>query len=107
MGSHGGGSPAELHNTLIANGPSFKSGLKSRLASGNIDIAPTVLKLLGLPIPDHFDGRVLSEALEDPGPDTGAAPGRLQESPPAIKPMNTPMIKKTRVGKTEYLCELG
>ncbi len=107
MGSHGGGSPAELHNMLITSGPSFKSGLKSRLASGNIDIAPTVLELLGLPIPVHFDGRVLSEAMEGPGPDTGTAPGRLEESLPAITPVNSPMIKKTRVGKTEYLCELG
>jgi len=30
------------------------------------DVAPTVLALLGLPIPDYMDGRVLSEAFIDP-----------------------------------------
>ncbi|MEE8046077.1 MAG: alkaline phosphatase family protein, partial [Dehalococcoidia bacterium] len=60
-GSHGGGSSAELHNTLIASGHSFIEGLRSELPSGNIDIAPTVLEVLGIPIPGHFDGRVLLE----------------------------------------------
>jgi arylsulfatase A-like enzyme len=30
-----------------------------------IDVAPTVLYLLGLPVPDDMDGRVLTEALDE------------------------------------------
>jgi arylsulfatase A-like enzyme len=103
VGSHGGGSPAELHNTLIANGPSFRSGIESELASGNIDIAPTVLELLGLRAPDHFDGRVLGEALENTGPDAQTRLDQLQETPSAVNPM----IKTIRVGDAEYLCAFG
>ena len=110
-GSHGGGSPGELHNTLIASGPSFRSGLESSLPSGNIDIAPTVLELLGLPVPDHFDGRVLREALQSQGSHARAVPGRPKEFPSTAKPMNRPatkpVIKKVRVDNTEYLCSFG
>ncbi len=32
----------------------------------NLDFAPTILHLLGLPIPSHMKGRVLEEAFEGP-----------------------------------------
>jgi arylsulfatase A-like enzyme len=35
----------------------------SDLASGNVDIAPTILSLLGIQPPKPMDGRVLTEAL--------------------------------------------
>jgi arylsulfatase A-like enzyme len=31
----------------------------------NLDIAPTLLTLLGLPVPEELNGRVLREALDD------------------------------------------
>jgi predicted AlkP superfamily phosphohydrolase/phosphomutase len=46
---------------FIVHGPQIiprQEGLQARL----IDIAPTVLALLGVPIPSHMDGRVLTEA---------------------------------------------
>jgi arylsulfatase A-like enzyme len=55
----------DVHNTLIASGPDFRRGLTSIIPSANIDIAPTVLHLLGIEAPHKFDGRVLAEALED------------------------------------------
>jgi phosphonoacetate hydrolase len=70
-GSHGGLSRDELHNFIALGGPMFKSGLKNAAPAGNIDITPTILSLLGLPLAKHFDGRVLSEALRDgPSPET-------------------------------------
>jgi hypothetical protein len=30
-----------------------------------VDVAPTVLYLMGLPVPDDMDGRVLTEAIDD------------------------------------------
>lgn len=62
-GSHGSLSPYDLHNTLIAAGPDFKASFVSELPSGNVDIAPTVLAILGVPQSQPMDGRVLTEAF--------------------------------------------
>jgi predicted AlkP superfamily pyrophosphatase or phosphodiesterase len=64
-GSHGSLSRFDLHNTLIAAGPDLKKGFVSELPTGNIDVAPTVLWLLGVSPKTPMDGRVLSEALVD------------------------------------------
>jgi hypothetical protein len=61
---HGSFGRSDVHNTLIASGPSFKSETISH-PSGNVDVAPTVAYLLGLSLP-HADGRVLNEALAKP-----------------------------------------
>ena len=63
QGSHATLSEFDVHNTLIAAGPDFRRGLTSDLPSANIDIAPTVLHLLGVDSPQKFDGRVLAEAM--------------------------------------------
>ena len=62
-GSHGSLSRYEMNNTLVAAGPDIKKGLISDVPSGNIDLAPTVLWLLGVPQAKTMDGRVLHEAL--------------------------------------------
>jgi arylsulfatase A-like enzyme len=62
-GTHASLSPFDLHNTLIAAGPDFKKGFVSEVPSGNVDVAPTVLAILGVPPPSAMDGRVLSEAM--------------------------------------------
>jgi hypothetical protein len=61
-GDHGGGSPHELRNTLIASGPAFKTGVFAA-AAGIADLAPTVCRILGVAAPAAWDGRVLIEAL--------------------------------------------
>ena len=63
-GMHGSFGIADVHNTLIANGPSFQSATIAG-PSGNVDVAPTVAYLLGLSMP-QADGRVLNEALVTP-----------------------------------------
>jgi len=68
QGTHVTLSPFDLHATLIAAGPHFRSGVVDTLATGNVDIAPTVLWILGLHPPQSMDGRVLSEALTIKGP---------------------------------------
>jgi len=52
-----------LEGILIAAGPAFRAGAKPHDAV-LLDVAPTVLHLLGVPIPDDMDGRVLSELFE-------------------------------------------
>ena len=69
QGQHGSMSRHEMNNVLLARGPSFKSRKRITSPTGNVDIAPTVLNLLGLPIPDDMDGRAIVEALVS-GPDS-------------------------------------
>lgn len=62
-GAHGSLSPFDMHNTLVAAGPDFRRGFKDTLPTGNIDLTPTILWILGLQPPQKMDGRILSEAL--------------------------------------------
>jgi len=55
-----------LDGILVASGPAFNPGAQPHDAV-LLDIAPTVLHLLGIPVPGDMDGRVLTELLE-PGP---------------------------------------
>ena len=64
-GMHGSFGIADVHNTLIANGPSFQTNKVVTTPSGNVDVAPTVAYLLGLSMP-QADGRVLNEGLATP-----------------------------------------
>ena len=68
QGQHGSMGRSELHNILFARGPDFKESLKVEAPSGNIDLTPTLLKLLGLPSVNGMEGRALEEALAG-GPD--------------------------------------
>jgi predicted AlkP superfamily pyrophosphatase or phosphodiesterase len=68
QGLHVSLSPFDMRSTLIAAGPDFRAGVVSTLASGNVDIAPTILWILGLQPAQPLDGRVLSEALTAKGP---------------------------------------
>ena len=61
--THASLSPFDLHNTLIAAGPDFRQGMIDEIPSGNVDVAPTILKILGVKPTQPMDGRVLSEAL--------------------------------------------
>jgi arylsulfatase A-like enzyme len=62
-GTHASLSRYDMNNALVAAGPSIKKGLISDVPSGNIDLAPTVLHLLGVKPIQPMDGRVLHEAL--------------------------------------------
>jgi arylsulfatase A-like enzyme len=64
-GTHASLCPSDLRNTLVATGPDFKQGMIDELPSGNPDLAPTILHILGVPQPaaTPMDGRVLREAL--------------------------------------------
>jgi len=62
-GTHSTFSPYDMKNTLIASGPDFRRGWSDEIPSGNIDVAPTILWILGLAAPHPMDGRVLHEAL--------------------------------------------
>src|SRR5438034_23382 len=63
-GDHGSFSRTDTHISLMAHGPDFKSGMYDTLPTANVDIAPTVARILGLNMP-NAQGRVLEEALKD------------------------------------------
>ena len=73
------GGTHRLHGILIASGPVFRKRVQIENAR-LIDLAPTLLHLLGVPVPADMDGNVLESAFE---PDflaahpvrTGAASG--------------------------------
>ena len=63
QGVHGSMSRQEVRNVLIARGPAFRSGIKLRAPTGNVDLAPTILELMGVAPPPLMQGRPLREAL--------------------------------------------
>ena len=104
-GQHGSMSKSELRNICFAAGPSFKQGVDVDTPTGNIDIAPTVLRILGISCDDGMEGRVLEEALAN-GPEPGAvdwstelhnAERRLGDK------LYRQQIQTSRVGDTTYI----
>jgi hypothetical protein len=62
-GDHGSFAQTDTHISLLAHGPDFKLGLYDTLPTANVDIAPTIARILDLSMPD-VQGRVLEEALQ-------------------------------------------
>lgn len=65
VAGHGSLSPYDIHATLIASGPAFKSAIRSATPTANVDIAPTVCRILDIPTGTQMDGRVINEFLRD------------------------------------------
>ncbi len=101
--THGSVSPYDLHATAIAVGPSFREGFVSDTPTGAIDIAPTVLSLLGITPPDHMDGRVIWETMSNPaGESPEATTETIEPETPHSDGFNPSLILH-RVGKTTYI----
>ncbi len=105
-GTHATLSKFDLHNTLIAAGPDFRRGYVDELPSGNIDVAPTILHLLGITSRAPLDGRILSEALVTDEISTPIAEPEIMETArefPNGKWRQT--IKVSTVGDKRYFDE--
>lgn len=68
-GDHGSFSPSDTHISLLVSGPDFKGGFEDTLPTANVDIAPTLARILNFSMPG-VQGRVLEEALVG-GPSVG------------------------------------
>ena len=107
-GTHATLSRFDMHNTLIAAGPDFHRGKMTDLPSGNVDLAPTILRILGITPPQQLDGRVLSEAMVNIDP---ATPGLKSENKTIEATKDFPSgswrqsLRISRVGSTIYLDE--
>jgi len=75
-GMHGSFSPRDVHNTLIAQGPHFQSGAVDALPTGNVDVAPTIARILGLEL-HKADGRPLDEVLRGVSPKSYSVESQL------------------------------
>ena len=106
QGTHATLSRFDMHNTLIVAGPDFRSGYMDDLPSGNVDLAPTILRILAITPSQPVDGRILSEAMANKDA------GMLKPETKKIEatkdfPAGTwrQSLQISRVGSTEYLDE--
>ena len=60
---HGTSSPYDIHNTLMASGPDVRLATTSAAPTSSADLAPTVLTMLGVPVPASMTGRAVLELL--------------------------------------------
>ena len=120
-GTHATLSRLDIHNTLIAAGPDFRRDETDDLPTGNTDLAPTILQILGIKSPQPLDGRILSEAMVSRHIDATSRNGGLQSAEETLLPKaetktieaikDSPRgtwrqsLKISRVGSTIYLDE--
>jgi arylsulfatase A-like enzyme len=107
-GTHATLSRFDMHNTLIAAGPDFRRGQTDDLPTGNVDLAPTILRILGIKGPQEMDGRILSEAMIND--DRGSAGGKTETKTIESKKDFAAgkwrqSLRISRVGSTIYLDE--
>ncbi len=107
-GTHATLSRFDMHNTLVAAGPDFRRGQTDDLPTGNVDLAPTILHILGFNASKEMDGRILSEALVSTD---RVPPGRKTETKTMESRKDFPAgmwrqsLQISRVGSTIYLDE--
>ncbi len=96
----------DMQNTLIAAGPDFRRGFADELPTGNVDVAPTILWILGITPPQPLDGRVLTEALTIDGPRVGTPKTtHLEAKNPHGEFIWRQYLKRTELNGVVYLDE--
>jgi predicted AlkP superfamily pyrophosphatase or phosphodiesterase len=101
--SHGSASPFDMHALMIASGPSFREGVVSDTPTGAIDLAPTVLTLLGIEIDHPVDGRVLREGLAATNGETSRDQTDIILEPALAAPHGRlPRVRLHQVGNAQY-----
>ena len=93
-----------LEGVFIASGPGIRAGAVLDPGATLLDIAPTVLQLLGVPAPDDLDGRPLSEVL-DPSvrPALAAVAASTPAHPPPDRDPEDDEAVKRRLADLGYL----
>lgn len=105
-GTHATLSTFDIHNTLVAIGPDFRREFENQLPTGNVDLAPTILRILDVSSEGTLDGRVLSEAMIEP---SGEFPKLETETLRASREFPTThwqqYLKISKIGEHVYLDE--
>lgn len=104
VAGHGGSSSYEIHIPLIASGPAFRRSYESALPTSNIDIVPTILHIMNLPVATSMDGRVMDELLRSSGKQKPAVVKETLEAS-VNRDWGSYHIKlhRSRVGKQQYV----
>lgn len=79
-GAHGSLSSFDMHNALVAAGSDFRDGFTDELPTGNADLAPTILWILGIKPPQPLDGRILSEVIAGVNAPTNSSQKTIEAS---------------------------
>lgn len=95
--THGTLSPRDQNTVLVLAGAGIRPGAPD-LPAAVIDLAPTVLALLGLPPLPDADGRALSESFAD-----GPAPETVAVETEEVAVVASGTLRRHRVGQTTYL----
>jgi hypothetical protein len=101
--THGSCSPYEMHAFWTASGVSFREGEVSDLPAGGTDLLPTVLILLGIPVPGWIDGRPMIETLRSSDGDAAEATEEVIEPVSPHPDGFAPALHLHRVGTTTYI----
>jgi arylsulfatase A-like enzyme len=104
-GTHVSLSEFDVHNTLIVGGPDFREGTAVTLPTSNLDLAPTILRLLNVEPSQKFDGRVLVEAMEEKADRTEALSKTLQAARKFPSGEWQQHLRVSLVGETIYIDE--
>jgi predicted AlkP superfamily pyrophosphatase or phosphodiesterase len=104
VAGHGSASPWDIHNTLIAAGPDLKEKIHSKVPTGNVDIAPTFLALLGIEVPETMDGRAIREAFKNgPDPESLAVSSESLEAEASLGEVNyLQRLHRSKVADSVY-----
>lgn len=100
VAGHGGSSPYEMNTFMIGYGPSFKTMYQSNMASGNVDLAPTILNLIGLDPPNEMDGRILFEIFSEYKSEPSIAVDTIYEVSNGVRTQELRMITS---GDSNYI----
>lgn len=76
--------PVNRHIPWIAIGPGIATGAELPDTVSTTDTTPTVLWLLGVPIPDGLSGRVRTDLFDNPPAGDGTAPSVPSVGPPCL-----------------------
>lgn len=105
QGAHGAFARSNTFNNMAAIGPDFKKRFVDDAPVGNVDIAPTLARVMGvtLPVIGTLRGRVISEALSG-GPRRPGFERRVLRSDPSPSG-NATILKYQQIGSQRYIDE--
>ncbi len=109
MGMHGAAGQAEIHNFCAAIGPDFKRGFVDTNPTANVDIAPTITRILHLapnigPGGARPTGRVMTEAFPGERQWVGTAKPIALSTKLTLQGVEvTNTLRITRLGDHDYL----
>ncbi len=105
QGAHGAFARSNTFNNMAAIGPDFKKRFVDDAPVGNVDIAPTLARVMGVTLPaiGMLRGRVISEALSG-GPRRPGFERRVLRSDPSPSG-NATILRYQQIGSQRYVDE--